>query len=104
MANRNDVYLQILHFGLIAIRDAAHSGKSKYCEIEADHLHNIPSLIDEQNENRHDYYFGAERNLYAERLAQLAESELPGEAHKFALQRYKDLWAELQKIRDEKSQ
>ena len=40
-------------------------------EIEAEHLHNIPSLIDEENIQRHLYYFNKERPAYIEALKEL---------------------------------
>ena len=41
------------------------------CEIEADHIHNLPSLLDEPNEERHKCYIANERWLYIERLRKL---------------------------------
>ena len=38
------------------------------CRIEADHLHNIPTLLHEENEHRHEYYIREERGLYLQRL------------------------------------
>jgi hypothetical protein len=40
-----NVLLEILARGLLRIRTLANSGNSDACAIEADHLHNIPSLI-----------------------------------------------------------
>lgn len=37
MQARQESYLQILKWGLLAIREAAYVGKTKLCEIEADH-------------------------------------------------------------------
>jgi hypothetical protein len=62
-SQRDSVYLHILHFGLLRLRDAAGAGYAEYCRVEADHLHNLPSLIGEQSESRHDYYYHAERSL-----------------------------------------
>ena len=87
------IYLKILHFGLIRIRDAAHCGHVAYCEIEADHLHNLPSLISEPNEARHVYYLDSERTYYQERV----DRSLPG--LDFTLARYADLWNRLDELR-----
>jgi len=45
------------------------------CAIEADHLHNIPSLLYETNEERHLYYIEAERAGYLEFLHHSGKTE-----------------------------
>jgi hypothetical protein len=50
---RQQAYLEILRWAHPAIRDAAYTGKAKRCEIEADHIHNLPSLFNDPNEKRH---------------------------------------------------
>ena len=90
---RDEVYRDILHFGLLHIRNAGYAGDARTCEIEADHLHNIPSLMGEENELRHQYYFEAERTLYLERIT--AQDSPVAMSRKWTLARYHDLWAEL---------
>jgi hypothetical protein len=68
LQTRQQAYATLLHHGLIAIRSFAWDGRVKLCEIEADHLHNIPSLLEESNEARHRYYLEAERTSYLDRL------------------------------------
>src|SRR5437762_3525976 len=75
MQSRNQAYAAILHSGVLAIREGARIGKTKLCEIEADHLHNLPSLLDEPNELRHHYYFSQERRHYLKRLEELEDHE-----------------------------
>lgn len=65
----------MLKWGLLAIRDNAHSGRIALCEIEADHIHNIPSLLEESNEQRHLFYIVQERGLYLERLKKVGATE-----------------------------
>jgi hypothetical protein len=72
---RQRAYLQVLEHGLVAIRNCAHRGQIALCEIEADHVHNIPSLLGESNELRHRYYILQERGLYLDRLRKLEASE-----------------------------
>jgi hypothetical protein len=76
---RDQAYLILLRFGLIWVRDLAWSGRIDLCEIEADHLHNIPSLIGETSEDRHTYYLDVERGLYLERLHALEVTEFMAE-------------------------
>ena len=75
MQTRQQAYAEILRWGLLAIREAAFAGKSKLCEIEADHIHNLPSLFDEPNEARHHCYIGQERSYYLERLEEFGDAE-----------------------------
>lgn len=93
VTEREQIYLKILNFGLIRIRDAAHCGHVAYCEIEADHLHNLPSLISEPNEARRAYYLDSERTYYQERV----DRSLLG--LDFTLARYADVWNRLDELR-----
>ena len=61
---RSEAYKHILAMGLLALRDRAPRFNSpRLIEIEAEHLHNIPSLIDEDNLQRHFYYFDKDQIL-----------------------------------------
>jgi hypothetical protein len=93
MRTRDEVYLDILKWGLLHIRNAGCSGDARTCEIESDHLHNLPSLIGERNELRHRYYFDDERALYLERIT--AQDSTAVELASFTMARYRELWAEL---------
>ncbi len=68
MQPREQAYLDLLERGLVLLRNFAHFGDVDLCRIEADHLHNIPSLLHEGNERRHEYYIRGERGLYLQRL------------------------------------
>lgn len=92
MSNRDKAYLEILKYGLIFIRNSAHDGKPKVCEIEADHLHNIPTLIQEENNLRHRYYLDNERSLYLERRKKNEK-----DFDVFTFQRYEELWRIIEK-------
>ena len=73
---RKEAYQRILSLGLVAIRDRVRTLPSvKVVEIEADHLHNIPSLIEEPNERRHIYYALKERDLYLQRIREFADKD-----------------------------
>lgn len=72
---REHAYFDILHRGLVLLRNSAFAGQLELCQIEADHLHNIPSLLHEENELRHQYYIRGERGLYLERLQKLGNDE-----------------------------
>ena len=73
--SREQAYLDLLHRGLVMLRNFAHTGDVELCRIEADHLHNIPTLLHEANEHRHEYYIRGERGVFLERLRQLGATE-----------------------------
>jgi hypothetical protein len=93
MNERDSIYLQLLGHGLIRLRDAASAGNADYCTVEADHLHNLPSLIGEPNQQRHDYYLDQERSLYLNRV----DRSVLGIS--FNLDRYSELWQRLFELR-----
>src|SRR5262245_16329231 len=73
--SREQAYLDLLHRGLVLLRNFAHAGNAELCRVEADHLHNIPTLLHEDNEHRHEYYIQGERGLYLQRLRELGAAE-----------------------------
>jgi len=77
---------------MIELYNASARGDLAYCAIEIEHLHNIPSLIDEGNIFRHRYYLQKERPYYLKRLKKLPNYEVS-----FCLQRYRELWPLLRK-------
>jgi hypothetical protein len=94
MTERDTIYLQILRFGLGRLRDSAELGLIEYCAIESEHLHNIPSLVEETNELRHRFYFDQERTYYLERVDQ----STPGLDSTMNI--YTQLWARLKEINE----
>jgi hypothetical protein len=88
MQARQQAYAEILGWGLLAIREAARAGKTKVCEIEADHIHNLPSLLHEANEARHHCYIVPERKYYIARLEEHGDAEYAEQQ----LRQYKDPW------------
>jgi hypothetical protein len=75
LQRRQQAYLDLLHRGLVLLRNSAHADRVELCRIEADHLHNIPTLLHEDNEHRHEYYIRGERGLYLQRLRELGAAE-----------------------------
>ncbi len=90
MTERDEIYVQILHLGLLALRNAAQSGNASHCAIEAVHLQNLPSLIGETNEHRHAHYLNSERVVYLEH----ANRSVPEIGT--VLSRYAGLWKALE--------
>jgi hypothetical protein len=73
--DRDKAYLNLLHCGLVMLRNIAHSGQIDLCRIEAEHLHEIPTLVGEPNERRHEYYLRGTRELYLQSLRELGAEE-----------------------------
>jgi hypothetical protein len=101
MQIRQDAYIEILNWGLLAIRDyAAHHGNAELAELEADHIHNLPSLLNEPNEARHHYYIYQERQYYLDRLMVQTHPQYRDRV----LRWYKGPWAALLLIADKEKQ
>lgn len=85
------VLLDILRIGLLRIRVLGIGGSAERCSIEADHLHNLPHLIQSFNQDELLYYFDVERpcflahakssadefSVHWDRLAALIDSRNP---------------------------
>jgi hypothetical protein len=61
------ILLNILETGLLRIRSLAWSDRADLCAVEADHIHNIPSLLEDYTEDKLRYYWEVERISYIER-------------------------------------
>ena len=72
---RDQAYLDILHHGLVLLRNFACGGRLEFCPVETEHLHEIPTLIGEANEHRQLYYLRGTRGLYLQNLRELCAAE-----------------------------
>jgi hypothetical protein len=59
-------YLYILKHGLLRARDAAYEPTNERVKRETEHLHEIPTLIGEENLHRHIDYLIRMRGMYME--------------------------------------
>lgn len=59
-----DLLLAILAEGVLRCRSAGWAGDAARCAIEADHIHNLPSLIEEFSPEALHYYWEVERPAY----------------------------------------
>lgn len=89
---RNELYLEILKLGLLGIRGAAYHGDHRHCEVEADHLHNIPNYIAAGDAANHLYYLAKEVPFYFTQL----DPNVPACAD--LLRRYIPLWRQLETL------
>ena len=74
LSPRDKAYLDLLHSGLVLLRNFARGGRLEFCPVEAEHLHEIPTLIGETNERRHVYYLRGTRGLYLQQLRALGDA------------------------------
>jgi hypothetical protein len=61
-----EVLLRILRKGILRIRGYAWAGSADLCAIEADHIHNLPSLISNPTLPLLSYYFDVSRVAFIE--------------------------------------
>jgi hypothetical protein len=66
MESLNEFYRRLLEVGFIVLRQAIRTSDCEWAEAEIEFLHNIPSLLDEPNIERHRYFWFAEREQYLE--------------------------------------
>lgn len=100
-STREEAYLEILHWGLIRLRNEACGENQELCAIEADHLHNLPALIAHPSEEGHAYYLDTERPVYLERLEKLGAEEYLQRAHAWYDSSWEALESSLGKSRDQ---
>ena len=92
LRRRDEVYLEILHLGLLRIRAAGYDGDTRHCEIEADHLHNIPAYVAGGDGANHLYYLAEEVPSYLRRI------DFSLAACADLVRRYVPLWVELESL------
>jgi hypothetical protein len=68
------VLLDILKVGLLRIRALCSEGSAEQCGIEADHLHNLPGILQTGNRETLRYYYEAERPSF-KRLSTISTDE-----------------------------
>jgi hypothetical protein len=66
MSELGVLYSRLLGFGLLSVREAVRCGDLEWAEAEVELLHNIPSLVEEPNAERHRYFWFSEREAYIE--------------------------------------
>lgn len=63
-----DAVLEILRIAVLRIRAAGWAGNPDQCAVEADHIHNLPSLLTHFDLEALKYYWDVERPCYVERV------------------------------------
>ncbi len=94
MDQLNELYARLLHFGLLALREAIALGDFEWAKAETEFLHNIPSLIGEKNIRRHRYFWNAERDLYIAWVNACGRERVQSRMRTY----YVPVWGEMQPI------
>ena len=89
-------YIQLLERGMQILRESCELGHPDWTKIEVEHLHNIPSLIQEGNRLRHDYYYRIERPSYLGAIEQSGHERLVGLVKIF----YREPWNTIATVLD----
>lgn len=63
------VLLHILRTGVLRIRSLGWSGNAAQCAREADHIHNLPDLLDRYSVDRLKFYWDVERISFIKQSA-----------------------------------
>jgi hypothetical protein len=96
MRDLDALYAQLLQAGFVALRQAIESGDQEWVHAELELLHNVPSLLGEDNIERHRYFWFKERAHYTEWVSAAGRDE----AKSRMLTSYEPIWDELQPLID----
>ncbi|WP_145225688.1 hypothetical protein [Gimesia algae] len=84
-----DVLLRILSVALLRIRKSGSEGHAEECETEADHIHNLPAILQNYSPELLEYYWNIERTGFLTSMA--------GRSHGS----FQDEWHDLRRLMDE---
>jgi hypothetical protein len=85
------LYAEMLGVGFLVLRQAVESGNRDWINAELELLHNVPSLIGEENKERHRYFWYKERARYVDWISGPGRDE----ARSRMLTYYDPIWTEM---------
>jgi hypothetical protein len=88
------LYVEILKFGIVSIRNASHGGDLEYCGVESEHLHEIPNLIGSDHMPSHVYHATGCRRLYLAWVEKNGGERLREFVHIY----YEPIWLQIDEI------
>lgn len=71
----SEILVRIIRTGIFRARAQGWTGRADMCAIEADHIHNLPSLILNLNPRELEYYFYVSRVDFISRAGDTTEFE-----------------------------
>lgn len=94
MSELDRLYARMLQVGFIVLNQAIDSGDQDWVRAEVELLHNLPSLLGEDNAQRHQYFWDQERTHYM----QWVQAHGPEEARSRMRTYYEPIWRELEPL------
>ena len=94
MERLQELYVRLLGAGFVVLRQAVDASDLEWAAKEIELLHNVPSLLNEPNLERHRYFWFAERRHYLDWLS-LPGQERPRSRMKIY---YEPIWQEMEPI------
>lgn len=85
MDELDQMYSQILKYGLLILRDAIASDDRDWALAEVELLHTIPTLLGRSEPEGHRYFWDGTRELYLEWLASSQNNEAQSKARTYYL-------------------
>jgi hypothetical protein len=94
MNELTELYARLLVLGFTILREAARSRDYKWVESELELLHNVPSLLQEPNLERHRHFWFTEREHYIQWAANAGSEQVKSRMRTY----YEPLWQEMEPI------
>lgn len=94
LQNLNDCYLQLMSVGFIVLRQAVDSRDRAWAAAEVELLHNVPSLLNEQNAERHRYFWYSEREHYLDWVSEPGREEARSRMETY----YEPIWRAMEPL------
>jgi hypothetical protein len=92
--NLNDYYRQLMNVGFIVLRQAVDSRDRAWAAAEVELLHNVPSLLDEENAERHRYFWFNEREHYLDWVSASGHEQARSRMETF----YEPIWRAMEPL------
>lgn len=94
MDELNVLYAKLLSLGFLVLREAVRSGNRDWIDAELEMLHNVPSLLSEDNVERHRYYWHTERQHYIDWVSSPGRDQAKSRMLTF----YAPIWREMEPL------
>jgi hypothetical protein len=94
MTQLEALYAQMLGAGFVVLRQAVESGNGDWINAELELLHNVPSLIGEDNKERHRYFWLKERARYVAWASGLGRDKARSRMRTY----YDPIWSEMEPL------
>ena len=94
MKELDTLYVRLLIHGLSILKEAIRSDDAEWTLAEIEWLHNVPSLIGEDNKERHRYFWYKERRAYIDWVSDLGRERARLRMSAF----YEPIWNEMEPL------